>query len=334
MRLPNPKLSRVKRLTIRCLSEEEPMTLRTLAIALLVSIVVVAGAFASTEKDFRNQTGGDVLGIRIQFSTYVAITDSDDVFPDVEPVGNSMGGKAREFTFTGGSLRSNATFSLSWDAPAMVMDWEWVTHDADDNDSPGYDCSTTINAEWFNLAQVLNRTWDGMVVCLEPGRYEIPGSGLIIIEDDVSLVGLGPDSGSVVICSSEYGRIQFVTQGDATLVLENLSFAGDVRFGFNQATRCIATRVNTALEPERVALYSSVRHDAVLEMYECVIGAVITARDSGRLILVDCHADPSLSTVISVSSSDANLEGTGNHMSWSQIELGDHDLPERFLADD
>lgn len=43
----------------------------------------------------------------------------------------------------------------------------------------------------------------------------------------------------------------------------------------------------------------------------------------------DTRSDPH-----DAASSDANLEGTGNHMSWSQIELGDHDLPEGFLADD
>ena len=256
------------------------MTLKTLAVALLVSIIAVAGAFAATEEDFRNMTGGDVLGIRIEFTRPVNITNHDDVFPDVDPSGRST-----EFTFSGGTLRNHQAFTVSWDASAMVTDWEWVTHDADDGDSPGYDCSTTVGPDsWVTLESVLDRSWDGMVVCLEPGEYEIPD---IIVEHDVTLIGLGDDPSEVVVSYWGYDSVSLIAN-ECTLILENLSLAGAVCFRNLGGGHCIAREVHTTTGCKYIENFCSaaVTGGGTLEMYSCAVGGYVHASAAGHVILV------------------------------------------------
>ena len=88
----------------------------------LVAIVTISFISLATTQTIINDTGKEVTGITIRFSTAVMITDYDRVFPEQLPTGRSD-----KFTFSGGKLSSFGRFTVSWvPSPARITAYKWI----------------------------------------------------------------------------------------------------------------------------------------------------------------------------------------------------------------
>jgi len=188
-----------------------------LAWVLVLSLagVVAQGATAS----YRNRTGRTVYGLRVLFRSSVEITEYDNAFSTVEPTG-----RRKEFIFSGGSLEYLSAFSFSWTPESgEIRRHEWLTAPPVEVDPA---CSVTYGPSYFDMQRVYEGIWDGIMICLEPGTYDLAAGGYYrewahASGPAVTIRGLGESPEDVVLRGAQYAQI--FSSGEMVLTLENLT---------------------------------------------------------------------------------------------------------------
>ena len=97
--------------------------MKELFVVILLTAAVSIVCFSASER-LVNRTGSTAIGVSIEFSKSVRITDYDtDVLVSQEPLG-----RASEFTFSGGHLSNGESFSISWiPNTAEITSVKWKT---------------------------------------------------------------------------------------------------------------------------------------------------------------------------------------------------------------
>jgi len=168
----------------------------------------------------RNETGGDALGFRVRFDQRVRIADYDKgIFPSVSP-----GVTSWYYVFSGGRLRPDEAFELSWrPSTATIRTCEWITEDGISTVG-GFACTYTMHPSLSRLDTLLRQAYDGLVLCLVPGVYELPSA--ITLGRHVTLRGTGSSITDVVIATPTGAVLR--VDGGGRLSFENLSIDGAV----------------------------------------------------------------------------------------------------------
>ncbi|MFC2081920.1 hypothetical protein ACFLSF_02305 [Candidatus Bipolaricaulota bacterium] len=193
---------------------------RFVAVGVLIAVCCVS--LSALAEELRNDSGQTAYAVEITFSKSVRIDYFGREFRTQEP----RAGRSRVFTFTDGSVRSRGTFTIEWvPSSARITSIEWLAtfgqQEEEDESRSICDC---ILAPGEDLSRRLERSYDGLVVCLEPGTYEISGLDL---ENDLTILGLGDVSTDVVMTpTGEWGWAYLAPVGDAEVRFENLSLEG------------------------------------------------------------------------------------------------------------
>ncbi len=256
-----------------------------LVAAILVLSLAICGVSAAAE-ELVNDTQKTAVAVRITFMTQVFIRSYGREFDTIEP----SSGLSDVFVFSGGEVRRNGSFEVEW-APGLAIksvEWLEVYGEQQREEMERVAGCSHILSPGDSLSSYLRNTYDGMVICLEPGTYTL--SGGIGILDDVTLIGLGASLGDTTITCSEYDHGNLSVNENGTLALENLSLNGNVYLSVSGTARCVATRVQTAMGPEYENEFRSagVSQGGTLEMYDCVIGGSVSAYQTANLIMRSC----------------------------------------------
>jgi len=208
------------------------------AVVLSISCVFCA---AKTQ-EFQNDTGAVATGIRIVFSSIVAVTAHDAAFPVMQPED-----RAREFVFSGGSVRPFDTFFVSWNTAASVVRFEWLTEQQTGLSKPVVRCSYTASPTRASLSEVISTAWDGAVFCLEPGTYQVDS---MAIAHSITLRGMGQTASDVVITGPKYQPQIIFTTEDATVVLDNLSFPNALLCAYEKSHLILKNVIAYGVNPD------------------------------------------------------------------------------------
>jgi hypothetical protein len=259
------------------------------AAILLVSCVYCAGK----TQPFVNETGNVATGIRIVFNTLVTVTSHDGAFPVMQPED-----RAKEFVFTGGSIKPFGTFFVSWNTAAYVVRFEWLTGEQTGASTPAVRCSLTVSSERTRLSDVLQYAFDGAVICLGPGTYEF--EMLPVPDCSFTLRGTGQTASDVVIKGPKYDAIAgLFVSGSRTVVIENLKFESSMVGTHGKAhlilKNVIAERVwamgESTIEIESSLLLETQRHQTLM----AADGTHVSIRDSVVEGNADAHEDAQFS---------------------------------------
>jgi len=188
---------------------------RTLVSLFAVILLVSCACYAEKTEEFQNKSGATATGLRIVFYSSTSITGFGDSFSTVTPTGS-----AKEFLFSGGSVLPFGTFTVSWASSTMVKSYEWLTGDQQGSSTPGVKCTVTVSATYPNLREAIERAWDGAVICVEPGTYQL--DTFVVIEHSITIRGMGQTASEVVITCPKYEPQAIITMEKSDVVAENL----------------------------------------------------------------------------------------------------------------
>lgn len=335
--------------------EEGGAMRRTAAFAVVALACSVSLPIASTERIedlgrievFRNETGRDALGIRVTFGRPVRIADHNEAFfPFVSPDGRS-----KEFVFSGGRLRDQEEFYVSWrPSTAGVRGHKWYTDEEGSEIGSQSSCAYRMHPDASDLAARLARSYDGLVLCLGPGTYVLSRGAAT--SNDVIIVGQGTSPSDVVIAVPTNGAGSVTILDDASLRLENVTLSGEWSLTATQCARCILLNVHTEgpsiqISDEASLIVQSSRltagdHAAIQAggTGEVQISATLftgtgtgcSVLSSARLTVSDCVFADSLGASISLEGPSATIDGVGNTIPAGSLLPPDYAWPEGFDA--
>lgn len=190
-----------------------------LVTAFLVLSLTICGLSTEVE-ELTNDSRRTAVAVRITFMIGVVIRSHGREFDTVEP----SSGRSNVFVFSGGEVRRDGSFEIEWMPGAAIKSVEWLeVLSAEEQQAMQEvaDCSCVLSPT-DSLESRLNNTYDGMVICLEPGSYTLTGT--IAVKDSISIRGIHQSGGVAQIRVEEYGSIVIAVYYDRTLRLENISF--------------------------------------------------------------------------------------------------------------
>ncbi len=326
---------------------------RMAALAVVALACSVSLPIASTERIedlgrigiFRNETGSAAFGVRIAFNKPVRVADHEKgVFPFVTPADRSQ-----DFVFSGGLLHNHGEFYVSWQpSTARVRSHKWYTDQEGTEIGSRSSCTYPMHPDASDLASRLEASYDGLVLCLEPGTYILTRP--TTASNDVTIVGQGASPSDVVITKSEYSSCSLAALEDASLRLENLTLSGEWSLTAAQQARCILLNVHTA----GTAIQTSDRASLIVQSSRLAAGnhAAIQASGTGEVQISDtlfvgtgtgcsvlgkvhltvsnCTFADSLDASISVQDASATVNGSGNSIPADSLLPPGYVWPEGF----
>lgn len=326
---------------------------RTAAFAVVALACSVSLPIASTERIedlgrtevFRNETGRDALGIRVTFGRPVRIADYDEAFfPFVSPDGRS-----REFVFSGGRLRDQEEFHISWRPPTVgVRGHKWYADEEGSEIGSRSSCAYRMHPDASDLATRLEASYDGLVLCLDPGMYVLTQD--VSMMYDVTLRGRGSSPADVTVTVPNGRSSSVAVREDATVRMENLTLSGVWSLTATQEAQCILLGIHTE------AMSVQITQSASLIVQSCWLisdgQSPIQARGSGEirisetifagtgvgctvdgdlhLSVTDCLFEDSLAASISLAGSSVTVSGRGNSIPPGSLQPPDYTWPEGF----
>ncbi|MFC2077485.1 hypothetical protein ACFLTM_01575 [Candidatus Bipolaricaulota bacterium] len=328
---------------------------RTTALAVVVVVCSVSLPIASTERIedsgrtevFRNETRRDALGIRVTFSKLVRIADYNEAFfPFVSPDGRS-----KEFVFSGGRLLDQEEFYVSWQpTTAGVRSHKWYTDEEGSEIGSRSSCAYRMHPDASDLALRLQASYDGLVLCLEPGTYRLTQD--VSTMNSITLRGRGDSPSDVTLIAPEGKSRALQIHEDAWLRLENLTLAGSWSLTAAQEAQYILLGVHT----EAVSIQVTQSASLIAQSSRLTAGdhAAIQASGTGEvrisetlfagtgtgcsvlenvhLTVSDCVFADSLAASISLDGSSVTVVGSGNTIPPGTLLPLDYGWPDEFLA--
>ena len=251
---------------------------RLMSVLGIVALLCVCCAVVFGE-ELKNDSRITAVAVRITFSSRVRITDYGREFSGVEP----SSGMSDVFVFTGGNLRRNQTFEIEW-APSFITveSVEWLSEYTDDSsDQPEQSCTNLLRATWGSIYDLLlERQYDGMVICLEPGRYEVLAS-TVRVDHDIVILGTGANSAETIIAGGGFSGSNFMVWGSATLRFENLTLADGVALQTLERATC---------EVANAQIDSAFAGDeSTMSISGCQIGGDLYVNGSATLLVESCQ---------------------------------------------
>jgi len=335
------------------------MMRRTLVCLLAVVLAVSCLCYAEKTQEFQNNSGAKATGLRVVFYSSTTIISYGDAFSTVTPTGS-----AKEFVFSGGSVLPWGTFTVSWASSTTVRSFEWLTGDQPGSATPAVHCDTTVSATYPNLKEAIERAWDGAVICVEPGTYEI--ATIVSTIHNITLRGMTQSASDVVIRSPKYKTEAFFAHQSATVVLENMTFES---FGIfsndkshvilkNVVTTGVVAHIESIIDIESSILQTSpwlslqvqdgthvslrnsavegkvlVWGDAHFAAFDCMFRSpqsVVTAQTNTTIEVRNCTFDD-LSLGIDLGGFAGTILGSGNIIAPSQLNPPTYAWPKGFV---
>jgi len=336
------------------------MMRRTVVWLFAVVLTVSCLCYAEKTQEFQNNCGAKATGLRIVFYSSTSITSYGDAFSTVTPTGS-----VKEFVFSGGTVSPFGTFTVSWASSTTVKSYEWLTGDQPGPSKPAVKCSVTVSAVYPNLKEAIERAWDGAVICVEPGTYQI---GLLTIEEhSFAIRGMGQTASDVVFTGPKYSDHWFTVALSATVAAENLKVDDTLLLVNGNATLSLKNVIivtakqvylrgystvdiessvltlssMSVFEANRLSIRDSVveglvsaREDAQFAASNSVFRgskSKITASGNSRIEIRNCEFDP-LSLGIEIASDFTGvIVGSGNIIAPSQLSPSGYAWPAGFI---